>query len=77
MDSGSVATAGLMSSWVDFATTGPTDVVFAQGRGQRLVALTNGYRGLAATLVISKAIAEKAKVAPNAPIAERPKYSTG
>jgi ABC-type nitrate/sulfonate/bicarbonate transport system substrate-binding protein len=77
MDSGSVATAGLISGSVDFVTTGPTDVVFAQGRGQKLVALTTGYRGFAATLVISKAIAEKAKVAPNAPIAERLKLLDG
>lgn len=77
MDSGSVATAGLMSGSVDFVTSGPTDVIFAQGRGQKIVALTNGYRGFAATLVISKAIAEKAKVAPNAPINERLKLLDG
>jgi ABC-type nitrate/sulfonate/bicarbonate transport system substrate-binding protein len=76
-DTGSVASAALISGAVDFVTTGPSDVVSAQGRGQKVVALTSGYRGFAATLVLSKAAAEKVRVSPTAPVAERLKALDG
>lgn len=77
MDTGSVATAGLLSGAVDFVTSGPSDVVMAQGRGQNVVALTSGYRGFAASIVISKAAAEKSGVSATAPINERLKALNG
>lgn len=76
-DTGSVASAALLSGAVDFVTTGPSDVVSAQGQGQKVVALTSGYRGFAATLVLSKAAAEKVRVSPTAPVAERLKALDG
>jgi ABC-type nitrate/sulfonate/bicarbonate transport system substrate-binding protein len=76
-DTGSVASAALISGAVDFVTTGPSDVVSAQGMGQKVVALTAGYRGFAATLVLSKAAVEKVKVSPTAPVAARLKALDG
>jgi ABC-type nitrate/sulfonate/bicarbonate transport system substrate-binding protein len=77
MDSGSVATAALLSGAVEFVTSGPSDVVTAHGVGQSVVALVSGYRGFAATLVLSKAAADKVRVAPNAPVAARLKALDG
>jgi ABC-type nitrate/sulfonate/bicarbonate transport system substrate-binding protein len=77
MDTGSVATSGLLAGALDFVTSGPSDVVLAQANGQELVALTNGYRGFAASIVISKAAAQKAGIPPTAPIPERFKALDG
>lgn len=77
METGSVATPALVSGAIDFATSGPSDVVMAQSRGQKLVVLTSGYRGFAASVVLSKTAAEKAGVSPNAPIAQRLKALDG
>ena len=76
-DTGSVASAALLAGAVDFVTTGPSDVVSAQGQGQKVVVLTSGYRGFAATLVLSKAAAEKVRVSPTAPVAQRLKALDG
>lgn len=77
METGSVATPALVSGAVDFVTSGPSDIVMAQSRGQKLVALTGAYHGSAATVVLSKAAAEKAHVAPTAPVADRLKALDG
>lgn len=77
MDTGITATSGLLAGSLDFVTTGPSDVVLAQGNGQDVVAITNGYKGFAANIVISKAVQEKSGVSPNAPIKERLKVLNG
>ncbi len=77
MDTGSVASAALMSGAVNFVTTGPSDVVVAQGRGLKIVALTAVYRGFAATIVLSKEAAAKTGVSPTAPIEARLKALNG
>jgi ABC-type nitrate/sulfonate/bicarbonate transport system substrate-binding protein len=77
MDNGALASAALVSGSVDFVTTGPSDVISAHARGMRLVVLTSGYRGFAATAVLSKAVAERLGVSPNAPVAARLKALDG
>lgn len=77
MDTGITATSGLLAGSLDFVTTGPSDVVLAQGNGQDVVAITNGYKGFAANIVISKAVQQKSGVAANAPIKERLKVLNG
>jgi ABC-type nitrate/sulfonate/bicarbonate transport system substrate-binding protein len=77
MDNGSVATMGLISGSLDFVTTGPSDVVVSQGRGQDIVALNSVYRGFAAVIVLSKAAAEKVRVSPTAPTSDRFKALDG
>jgi ABC-type nitrate/sulfonate/bicarbonate transport system substrate-binding protein len=62
---------------VDFVASGPSDVVMAQGRGQNVVALTSGYRGFAASIVISKVAADKAGVSGTSPISARLKALDG
>jgi ABC-type nitrate/sulfonate/bicarbonate transport system substrate-binding protein len=77
MDNASVATMGLISGSLDFTTTGPSDIVVSQARGQDLVAISSVYGGFAGVLVLSKATVEKLKVSPTAPIAQRLKALDG
>jgi ABC-type nitrate/sulfonate/bicarbonate transport system substrate-binding protein len=77
MDNGSVATMGLIAGSLDFTTTAPTDVVAAQARGQKLVAVTSVYGGFAGVLILSKAVADKLGVAPTAPVMQRLKALDG
>lgn len=71
MDSGNAAIAGALSGSLEFAMSGPGEVIAARARGQKLVMIVNGYRGLAGTLVLSKAAVEKAGIAADAPLAAR------
>ena len=77
MDNASVATMGLISGSLDFASTAGTDVVVSQARGQKLVAVTSVYTGFAGVLVLSKAVADKLGVSPTAPVAQRLKALDG
>jgi ABC-type nitrate/sulfonate/bicarbonate transport system substrate-binding protein len=77
MDNASVATMGLISGSVDFATTSPTDVIVSRSRGQDLVAVTSVYRGFAGVLVLSKAVVDKLAISPTAPVSERLKALNG
>jgi ABC-type nitrate/sulfonate/bicarbonate transport system substrate-binding protein len=77
MDNASVATMGLISGSVEFATTSPTDVIVSRSRGQDLVAVTSVYRGFAGVLVLSKAVVDKLAVSSTAPVSERLKALNG
>jgi ABC-type nitrate/sulfonate/bicarbonate transport system substrate-binding protein len=77
MDNGTVATTALISGSVDFVTTGVSDLFASRSRGQDIVALTSAYRGFAAVVVLSKAAAERTKLAPDAPARERFKALDG
>ena len=77
METGITATSGLLSGALDFVTSGPSDVILAQGNGQDVVAIVSGYRGFGANVVISKAAQQKSGVAENAPVAERLKAMDG
>lgn len=70
-DSGSAATAALLSNSVDAIVGGPGEHVAAVARGQDIVAVANVYQGLAGSLILSKAAVEKIGVAPDAPVPER------
>ena len=50
---------------------GSGTVIAAVARGQKIVAIANGYGGFATTMVVAKDVAEKLGVKPNAPVAER------
>lgn len=71
MDNGSVVTAGLIAGSLDVISTGPSDVVVTQGRGQDVVVFSTAYRGVAATVVLSKAVVDRLGVKPDASTAER------
>jgi ABC-type nitrate/sulfonate/bicarbonate transport system substrate-binding protein len=71
MDSGNSAMAALIGGSVQFAVTGPSEVLAARVRGQDFVIVTNLYRGFAGSVVLSKAAVERLHIAPDAPVKER------
>ena len=77
MDNGNAALTGLIggSFQVVVATTG--DLIAARTRGQNVVAIASVFDGLAATLVLSKSVANKLGVSPTAPVQERFKALEG
>jgi ABC-type nitrate/sulfonate/bicarbonate transport system substrate-binding protein len=77
MDSASVTTMGVISGSLEFETSGPTDVVVSQARGQQLVAVASIYSGFAGVLVLSKPVAGKLGVSPEGPVNARLKALDG
>lgn len=77
LESASVATMALISGSVDFTSASPSDVVLAQARGQKLVAVTNVYRSFAGVVVLSKAATAKLSVNAQSPVAQRLKALDG
>ena len=71
MDSGNAALAAVLGGSVAFASAGPGEVLAARMHGQDIVIVLNFYRGLLASLILSKATAAKTGVAPNAPLEKR------
>jgi ABC-type nitrate/sulfonate/bicarbonate transport system substrate-binding protein len=71
MDSGNAAMAALLSGSVQFAVAGPPEALAARARGQDVLIAVNLYRGLAGSVVMSKATAAKLTVKSDAPISER------
>lgn len=59
LDSANAATAALIARSVDFAISGPGEIVAAHARKQPVVALANGYVGFSGTLVIARPVADK------------------
>lgn len=77
MDSANAATSALISRSVDVVQSGPGELIAARARGQPVVTFADAYRGLSASLVLSKAAAGRAGVAPDAPAAARLKALDG
>jgi ABC-type nitrate/sulfonate/bicarbonate transport system substrate-binding protein len=77
MESANAATTALISKSLDVAASGIGEIVLAQGRGQKVILVINGYDGLPGTLVLSNAAVAKTKVSPTAPVADRVKALEG
>jgi ABC-type nitrate/sulfonate/bicarbonate transport system substrate-binding protein len=77
MDSGSAVTTALIAGSVQLALAGGGELVAAHARGMDIVAGTNSYAGTSAVMVLSKAVADKLGVKPDAPIADRLKALDG
>jgi ABC-type nitrate/sulfonate/bicarbonate transport system substrate-binding protein len=77
MDSGNTATSALISGSVTAIQGGTSEALFAKIRGQNIVILANNYAGYGATLVLSKARADKLGVSPTASVSERLKALDG
>ena len=77
MDSANAAAAALIGGSVDYAFSGPVELIAARSRGRELVAIANTYGGLGGSLVLAKSVADKLGVAPNAPVADRLKALKG
>jgi ABC-type nitrate/sulfonate/bicarbonate transport system substrate-binding protein len=71
MDSGNAALSALLGGSVHFSVSGPSEILAARARGQDVVIATNLYRGLAGSLVLSKATISGLKATQDAPIADR------
>jgi ABC-type nitrate/sulfonate/bicarbonate transport system substrate-binding protein len=71
MDSGNAAMTALIAGSAQFSGSGPGEVLAARSRGQNIVIVVNFYRGLSASVIMSKAVADKLNVAANAPVKER------
>lgn len=77
LDSANGAAAALISGSVQAATVGTTEVVFAQSRGQKMLATTIIYNGPSSVLVLAKSVVEKLGVPLAAPVADRLKAVDG
>jgi ABC-type nitrate/sulfonate/bicarbonate transport system substrate-binding protein len=77
LDSANASATALIAGSVDFAFSGPVELVTARARGREVVAIVNDYGGLGGTLVLSKAVTDKLGVSPRAPVAERLKALKG
>jgi sulfonate transport system substrate-binding protein len=77
MDSGNAILTALISRSLDFVVSGSAELIAARARAQKLVAIATTYRGFGPSMVLSKALAEKLKVSPDAPVAERLKALDG
>ncbi|MGH6860541.1 MAG: ABC transporter substrate-binding protein [Phyllobacterium sp.] len=77
MDSANAAISALIAGSSEVVVSGPGELIAAQGRGQPVVLVADLYRGLGASLVLSKNVADKLKISPEAPVAERLKALDG
>jgi len=77
MDSGNAAITALIAGSAQFAASGPGEALTARARRQPIVIVANIYRGLSASVIIAKSIADKSGVRPDAPLRDRLKVLDG
>jgi ABC-type nitrate/sulfonate/bicarbonate transport system substrate-binding protein len=71
IDSTAGTASALLSRSVDFAVTGISEVIAANSRGQSLLVVSNHYNGLAGSIILSKSVADRTGIRPDAPVADR------
>jgi len=76
-DSANTATTALISGSIDATVSGPGELIVAQGRGQKVVAVANTYAGVGGSLVLAKSVVDKLGVSPTAPVGARLKALDG
>jgi ABC-type nitrate/sulfonate/bicarbonate transport system substrate-binding protein len=77
LESANAAATALISGSVQAATVGTTEIVFAQSRGQKMLATTIIYSGPSGVLVLAKSVAEKLGLPVSAPVSARLKAVDG
>ena len=77
MESSSSTVTALISGSLKLVNAGVIELIVAQARGQKVVAIANTYSGFAPSLVLSKAVVDKLGVKPTAPLNERLKVLDG
>lgn len=77
LDSASGAMTALLAKSVKFALSGPGELVSAQAQGQNVISIFNTYMGLGGSLVLSKAVADKAGLTPSSSLEQRLKVLEG
>jgi ABC-type nitrate/sulfonate/bicarbonate transport system substrate-binding protein len=76
-ESGNAAITAMISGSADLSGAGPSEVLAARVRGQQVLLFANLYRGLAGSLVLSKATAAKLGDAATGTIEQRVKALDG
>ena len=76
-DSSGTALTGVLSKSFDLGVIGLPELVIAQARGQKVVAVAVTYSGFATSMVLSKAASDKIGVGPTAPFKQRMKALDG
>lgn len=71
MNSGNAAITALIANSVQFSASGPSEFLHARSKGQDVVIVSNLYRGLSGTVVVSKAMAGKLPAGASSPVADR------
>jgi len=77
MDSGNAAITALVAGSAQFAASGPGEAITARARKQPIVIVANFYRGLSASVIIAKSVADKSGVKSDAPLSERLRVLNG
>jgi ABC-type nitrate/sulfonate/bicarbonate transport system substrate-binding protein len=77
MDTANATTSALISGSMKVALSGSGELVVAQARGQKVVAIVNTFAGLSASIVLSKTTVEKLGISPDAPLTARLKALDG
>jgi len=77
MESANATATGLISGSVDATITGPGELIAAAARGVEMMVVANVYNGLNGSIVLSKEVADRSGIAPDAPVEERLKVLDG
>jgi len=77
LDSGSTGQSALISGSIQLVLAGPGELLAAQARGIKVVAIAKTSAGLAGSLILSASAAGKLKTPPDAAVAERLKALNG
>jgi ABC-type nitrate/sulfonate/bicarbonate transport system substrate-binding protein len=76
-ESGNAAITAMLSGSADLSGAGPSEVLAARVRGQQILLFVNLYRGIAGSLVLSKAMAAKFADAAKGTVQQRAKALDG
>ena len=77
LDSGSAATAALVSRSAEFASSGPAEVLAARARGLDIRIVLSVYHGYAAPIMLAQSVVDKLGLSPSAPLSVRYKALNG
>jgi ABC-type nitrate/sulfonate/bicarbonate transport system substrate-binding protein len=77
MDSANSGVTALISGAAQGAQAGTGELIAARARGQRIVTISDLYRGYTGSLLLATSVAKNLNIAPDAPIAQRLKALDG
>jgi ABC-type nitrate/sulfonate/bicarbonate transport system substrate-binding protein len=76
-ESGNASTTAMLAGSAQVAISGPGEALAAVVRHQPLVIIGNGYRGLSAVTILSKAAVDRLKISSDAPVPDKLKALDG
>jgi ABC-type nitrate/sulfonate/bicarbonate transport system substrate-binding protein len=77
VESGNAATTAMLAKSVQFSASAPSEALTARARHQPVVILANIYRGLPASIILTKSAADQLGVSASAPVSQRIKALDG